>query len=56
MWLKSIKDINTENTSSNKTQALTKSRNEDIWVIGTLNQLFIKGSYIKIKKKKKWNT
>ena len=35
-----------ENTPSNKTEALTKSKNMYIWVIGTLNQLFIRGSYI----------
>ena len=29
-----------ENTLSNKTQALTKSMNMDIWVIGILNQIF----------------
>ena len=35
---------------SNKTKVRTKSINMDIWVIGTLNQLFIiRGSYTEIK-------
>ena len=34
-----IKDTHRENTPSNKTQALTKSMNMDIWKIGTLNKL-----------------
>ena len=45
---KPIKDTNRENTPSNKTQVLTKSMNMDIWVNGTLNQLFIRGSYSEI--------
>ena len=47
MW--HLKDTTREKASSNKTQALTKSKNMDIWVIGTLNQLFIRGSYTEIK-------
>ena len=39
----SIKVTNREKASSNKTQAFTKSMNMDIWVIGTSNQLFIRG-------------
>ena len=38
-----------ENALTNKTQALTKGMKVDIWVIGTLFQLFIRGSYTKIK-------
>ena len=34
-----------ENTPSNRTKAFMKSMNMYIWVIGTLNQLFITGSY-----------
>ena len=49
----SLKDTHRENTLTNKTLALSKSMNMDIWVIGTLNQLFIGGSYIKIKFPKK---
>ena len=36
-----------------KTQALAESINMDIWVIGTLNPLFIRGSYNQIKISKK---
>ena len=31
-------------TLSNETATLTKSTNMDIWVVGTTNQLFIRGS------------
>ena len=44
----SVKDNHRENTPSNKTQGLTKSLNMDIWEIGTLNQLFIRGSYTQV--------
>ena len=44
-----LKDTHRENPVINKTQALTKSMNMDIWVIGTLNQQFIRGSYTEIK-------
>ena len=30
--------------TSNKTPALTKSANIDIWGVGTWNQLFVRGS------------
>ena len=33
-----------EKASSNKTLALTKSMNMDIWFVGTSNQLFLRGS------------
>ena len=36
-------DAHREQAPSNKTQALTKSLNMDIWVVGKLN-LFIRGS------------
>ena len=37
-------DTQMENKApSNKTLALTKSKNMDIWVFGTSNQLFAKG-------------
>ena len=39
--------------SSNKISALTKSMNMDIWVVGTMNQLFIRGSYTETKFSKK---
>ena len=52
----SFKDTHMENTPSNKTEALTKSKNMYIWAIGTLNQLFIRGSYIlKLNLQKKWS-
>ena len=37
-----------ENVPSNKTRALTKSMNMDIWVVGKLNQLFIRGLFTEI--------
>ena len=48
-----LKDTPRTNTPSNKFQALTKSINMDIWIIDTLNQLFIRGSYTQIKFSKK---
>ena len=43
------KDTHRENSPSNKTQALTKNMNMDIWVIGTLNQIFKRGFSTQIK-------
>ena len=40
----SVKDTHREKTILNETPALTNSMNMDIWVVGTLNQLFIRGS------------
>ena len=48
-----IKDTRKENASSNKTEALTKIMNMYVREIGTLNQLFIRGSYTQIKFSKK---
>ena len=39
-----LKDTHREKAPSNKTPALTESANMDIWVVGILNQLFIRGS------------
>ena len=39
-----LRDTHKGKPPSNKTPALTKSMNMDIWIAGTLNQLFIKGS------------
>ena len=39
-----FKGTHREKGPSNKTPALTKSTNMDIWLVGTLNQLFIRGS------------
>ena len=44
-----LKDAHRENSPTNKTTTLTKSMIIEIWVIGALNQLFIRGSYTKIK-------
>ena len=47
MWktaFKIFKDTHREKAPSNETTALTKSTNMDIWVIGTTNQLFVRGS------------
>ena len=38
------KDTYRERASSNKTRTLSKSINMNIWVVGTSNQLFIRGS------------
>ena len=40
-------------TGKNKTPALTKSTNMDIWVVGTSNQLFTRDSYTQVNKNKK---
>ena len=39
-----VKDTHREKALSNKTPALTKSANMGIWVVGTTNQLFMRGS------------
>ena len=41
---KLLKDTHRERAPSNKTPALTKSTNMDVWTAGTLSQLFIRGS------------
>lgn len=48
-----LRDTHKDNTTSKKTEALKKSMYMYIQVIGTLNQLFIRGSYTHIIKKKK---
>ena len=48
-----MKDTRRENKPSYKTQALTENINMDSMVLGTLNQLFIKGSYTQTKFSKK---
>ena len=40
----SIKDTHREKAPSNETPASTKCTNMGIWVFGTTNQLFIRGS------------
>ena len=39
-----FEDTQREKAPSNKTPALAKSMNMDIWIVGTLNQLLIRGS------------
>ena len=39
-----LKDTHREKGPSNKTPALRKSTNMSVWAVGTLNQLFIRGS------------
>ena len=39
-----LKNTHREKAPSNETPALTKSTNMGIWVVGTTNQLFIRGS------------
>ena len=39
-----LKDCHRDKTPSYKTPALRKSTNIGIWAVGTLNQLFIRGS------------
>ena len=44
IFLTQLKDTHGEKAPSNKTPVHTKCRNMEIWVLGTLNQLFIRGS------------
>ena len=39
-----VKDTHREKVLSNKTSTLMKSMNMHIWVVGTSNQLFLRGS------------
>ena len=50
-----IMDTHREKAPSNKTPALTKSMNTDIWVVHTSKKLFVRGSKLKqnFQKKKK---
>ena len=42
-------DSHREKVPSNKTPTFTKSTNMGIWVVGTSNQLFIRGSLTETK-------
>ena len=44
-----LKILTGEKPASHKTPVLAKSRNMGIWVVGTSNQLFIRGSYTETK-------
>ena len=48
-----VKGTNREKAPSNKTPALMESMNMDIWILGTLNQLFAKGFSTETKFSKK---
>ena len=48
-----LKDTHREKSSSNKTPALTKSMDMDIWVVVTSNQLLVRGSLSETKFSKK---
>ena len=50
---KVLKDIYREKVPSNKTPTLTESMNINIWVVGTLNQLFTGSSQTEAKFSKK---
>ena len=52
-FIKSLRILTGKKTPSNKTPALTKSMNMDIWVIGTSTQHFRRGSYSETKISKK---
>ena len=41
--MRDINDTHREKAPSNKTPTLSKIKNMDIWVVGTSNQLFIRG-------------
>ena len=55
LCLRGIKDTHREKAPSNKTPALRKSMNMDVGAVGTLNQLFIRGSLTEAKLSKKNN-
>ena len=44
-----FKDTHREKAPSNEAQALMESMSMDIWVVGTLNLAFVRGSYNEIK-------
>ena len=48
-----IEDTHRRNAASNKFKALTRRMKMDIWVVSSLNQLFIRGTYSNIKFSKK---
>ena len=48
-----MKGINGENARTNESQAFTESVNLDIWVVPTLNQLLIRGSFAELNFQKK---
>ena len=53
LFAKIVKDTHREKVPPNKTPALKKSMNMDIWMVDTSNQPFIRGSQIETKFSKK---
>ena len=53
MGFSQLKNTHREKAPSNETAGLIKSTNMGIWVVGTTNQLFIRGSYTETKFSKK---
>ena len=51
--LKNSQGYSEGQSTLNKSPALTKSMNMDIWVVGTSNQLLVRGSYTETKFSKK---
>ena len=52
-WRSDFKDTHRKKSPSNETAALTKSMNMDIWVNGTLKQVFVRGSLTETRFSKK---
>ena len=48
-----LKDAHRENVHTNETPVLTESMNMNVWVVGTSNQFFLRGSKTEIKFSKK---
>ena len=53
VWHLLVKGTRRKKAPSNKTLALAKSWNMEIWVVGTSNQLFVRGSSVETKCSKK---
>ena len=53
LFAKIVKDTHRVKVPPNKTPALKKSMNMDIWMVDTSNQPFIRGSQIETKISKK---
>ena len=46
---KDLEDTHREKVPLNKTPTFSRSMNMHMWVVGTSNQLFLPGSYVKTK-------
>ena len=51
--IKTLRNTQREKTPSNKAPALTKNVNMDMWLVGSSNQVFVRGSYTETKFSKK---